>query len=60
MKTAIAIINLDGYKEQVDVEKINFGHCDGTITLVATNGITYLTHISNVLIKSVESEVDTE
>ena len=60
MKTAIAIINLDGYKEQVDVENIVFGHFDGTIRIVATNGITYLTHISNVLIKSVESEVDTE
>ena len=58
MRKAIAIIDLGGYKEQVDVVSMRLGHCDGFITLVATNSITYQTHISNVLIKSVESEVE--
>ena len=60
MTKAIAILNIGGYKEQIDVIRITLGHCDGFITLFATNGITYQTHISNVLIKSRESEVDTK
>ena len=57
---AIAMINFHGYKEQVNVKNISLGHCDGFITIVATNGITYKTHCSNVLIKIRESEVESE
>ena len=60
MTMAIAIINFDGYKEQVNVKNISLGHCDGFITIVATNGITYRTHCSNVLIKTKEIEVQGE
>lgn len=58
MVKTIALIEFDGYKEQVEVERINLGHCDGCITLVATNGTAYMTHISNVLIKSKRSDTE--
>ena len=44
-----------GYIHEVDVEGFNIGHGNGCVTITATDGETYYTHLSNTLL--VESEV---
>lgn len=59
MKPMIAMINLGDWKKQVDVETVHIGF-DGAVHILAKDGLTYETHLSNVLLISQEGEGDTK
>ena len=59
MKTTIAMIDFHGYKKQVEAKKVYTGF-DGATYILTNDGLTYETHLSNVLLITQESEVEGE
>lgn len=59
MKSRIAMISFGDYKKQVDVEDVHFGY-NGAVYILTKDGLTYETHLSNVLVITQKDEGDTE